>query len=67
MSVNKLVLVAMFVVAPLVESATIVPDNAIIDDSVQWTPSGSPYVLRGSVSIENNGYLHIMAGVVVRT
>ena len=45
---------------------TTVAKDLIIDDSVEWTPAGSPYVLQGSVNIENNGFLHILAGVTVR-
>ena len=48
-----------------VTTQTIIPAGTLIDNSVEWKPADSPFVLQGGLSIENNGYLRILAGVKV--
>jgi MYXO-CTERM domain-containing protein len=54
----------MALVAPAAHAETIIDGGNIINQT--WTPAGSPYVIRGDITVPSGAYLIIQAGTAVR-
>ena len=63
---TQLLLLSLFYFcSPLTHGETIVPDG-LIETNTIWTPSGSPYLIQGTVSIEDGVTLNITAGTTIK-
>lgn len=53
----------LFSIEGQVSASTVIPGGNIINQT--WTPSGSPYIIQGDVTVPPNAFLTIQAGTVV--